>query len=458
MTEASLRERLARPVDAAGLAAFRVLFGAALGVGLLRFVANGWISSQYVTPTFFFKYPGFEWIRPWPETGMYLHYGVLAVLAFCIAAGFAYRAAALLFTLGFAWVQLIDVTNYLNHYYLVVLLGLLLSVLPLHRCASVDAWRRPSLRSATVPAWVLYLLRFQVAVVYVNAGRAKLSADWLLHAQPLGIWMNARSGTPLVGPLLTEPWVPFAMSWAGFLFDTFIVALLLMRRTRLVAYALVVVFHLLTHLFFEIGLFPFLMMIAALLFFPPEWPRTLWARVRRTAPAQRPSPTPVGAPVPRWVLGLAVAYCAFQLLMPLRHLLYEGNVLWTEQGMRWAWKVMVREKNGSVTFHVRSPSTGRVWQVNPGSHLTLRQMNEMSGQPDLILQFAHHLAREFERRGHGQVEVRAEAWVSLNGRPPALLIDPAVDLARVTDSIRPARWILPEPGVPPLASFRSPSR
>ena len=37
-------------------------------------------------------------------------------------------------------------------------------------------------------------------------------------------------------------------------------------------------------------------------------------------------------------------------------------------------------------------------------------------QPDLILQLGRHVGRDFERRGLGPVEVRADTLVSLNGR------------------------------------------
>ena len=41
----------------------------------------------------------------------------------------------------------------------------------------------------------------------------------------------------------------------------------------------------------------------------------------------------------------------------------------------------------------------------------------MAVQPDLILQLAHHIARDFAADGHPGVEVRADARASLNGRP-----------------------------------------
>ncbi|MGH2570149.1 MAG: hypothetical protein ACRDGR_02910 [bacterium] len=69
-----------------------------------------------------------------------------------------------------------------------------------------------------------------------------------------------------------------------------------------------------------------------------------------------------------------------------------------------------------------------------------------------ILKLAHHLADEYAARGHGDVEVRVEALVSLNGRAPQPLVDPSVDLAKVENSILPADWILPlaaDVGPPP---------
>lgn len=421
-----------KPVDASSIHAFRVLFGLALFAGIVRFVFSGWVDVLFVRPTFFFKYSYLEWVAVPPAPVIYALYAALALLALAIAAGWKTRLVSLLFTIGFAYAEAMDVTNYLNHYYLVVLLGLLLAALPT--------------AAATVPAWVLWVLRFQVAVVYVNAGLAKAGTDWLLHAQPLGIWMAARTETPVIGPLLRFGWTAFAMSWAGFLFDTTVVLWLSWRRTRVAAFVVLLAFHAMTAVFFDIGMFPVLMPIAATLFFAPDWPRRF---LRRDAPS--PPASVVGRPR-RLALGIAAIWCAFQLLFPLRHLAYPGDVLWSEEGMRWSWKVMVREKSGSITYHVRNPESGREWQVSPHSYLTWRQANEMSGQPDLIAQLARHIAADFRERGLGDVQVRAEAWVSLNGRPSRPMIDSSVDLARASAGIAPKPWILDAPVEPPLAA------
>lgn len=452
--------RLRRPVDASSVAVFRILFGLVLLGGMIRFVAEGWVEVLYVEPHFFFKYWGFSWVTVWPRWGMYAHYAVLAGLALAITLGYRTRLAAALFFLGFTYLELMDVTNYLNHYYLVSLLALQLVFLPTDRVWSLAARRRPATGPAAVPQWVVYVLRLQIGIVYCNAGLAKLGSDWLLHAQPLGIWLAARTETPLIGPWLGTEWVPYAMSWAGFLYDCTIAFWLSWRRTRLLAFACVLAFHFMTHVFFDIGIFPFLMTACATIFFPPDWPRQLlaFARGTRERVAAYELPAAAGPALSRLAVCAGVVFFAVQILMPLRHYLYPGDVLWNEQGMRWAWKVMVREKNGSITYHVRDRATGRTWQVSPTQYLTWRQANEMAGQPDLILQLAHHVAADMRRRGVAEPEVRVEALVSLNGRQSALMIDPTVDLTTVADGLGVADWILPAPSKPPLAIGARPRR
>lgn len=434
-----MTERLNRPVDLASLAAFRIVFGLVLFVGQVRFLFSGWIEAQYVRPTYFFKYAGFEWVQVWPQWGLYLHFGALAVLAACITLGLFYRPAAILFAVGFAYTRLMDVTNYLNHEYLEVLLVGLMALMPLHGMWSLDARRRPDVRRESLPAWMRYTLILQVGLVYFYAALAKLNADWLLHGQPLSIWLAARTETPVFGALFAQPWAPVVMSWAGFLYDLTIPLWLLWPKTRRAAYVVVLGFHSMTAVLFDIGMFPFIMSAATWVFFAPSWPR----RVGAPTPAVEPG----RARTPRLALAAVGVYCAVQVLLPLRHFASDGDVLWNEVGMRFSWKVMVREKNGALTYHVTDPRTGRRWQVNPKRYLEWRQLSEMSGQPDLVAQLAWHVERDFQARGVPDPEVRAEVWVSLNGRTPQLMLDPSVDLTRPPAD--PGAWILPAPTEPP---------
>lgn len=448
-----MTERLSRwllsPRDAAALVVFRIVFGVLIAVSAARFLAYDWVEPLFTAPGYRFSYWGFSWV-PWPGAqGVYALFWALIPLGLMVAAGLFYRFASAALFVAFAWLQLLDVSNWLNHYYLASVLALFFALMPLHRAFSLDAWRRPALKSATLPGWCTVLLRFQIGVVYFFAGLAKLNSDWLLHAQPLSLWLAARSDLPVLGPLFELPATAYFMSWAGFLFDTTIVLWLSLKATRRFAYLAVLCFHAATWLLFPIGMFPFIMTAAALVFFEPSWPRRL---LRRPLPDLS-----VPSRAPRFATAALVAGAAWALVqvgLPLRAHLYGGDVSWHEQGMRFAWRVMTREKNGSVTFHVRQSATGRVWQLSPSRYLTRLQERELSVQPDLILQLAQHIASDFERRGLGPVEVRAEAWVSWNGRPAALLVDPSVDLARERDGLGAKPWILPSPSSAPLRLVR----
>ncbi|MBX3209691.1 MAG: HTTM domain-containing protein [Labilithrix sp.] len=464
-----LENALVRPIDVAWLAAYRVLFGLALAVSMERFLAYGWVESLIVGPRVRFHYWGFGWVEPLSSPAMHTLFWVLAGLALAMAAGFAFRLTAPLFAAGLTYIQLIDVSTYLNHYYLAGLLAWLLAISPANRAWSVDAWLRARWRAwrgreadATEPqvaaAW-LVLFRAQIGIVYVFAGLAKAQSDWLLHGQPLGIWLGASTHLPVLGRLFTIPGVPLAMSWFGFVFDTTIVLWLSWRRTRPWAYAVVIAFHVLTRLLFDIGMFPIIMSLSALVFFEASWPRALLARLRRRehgAPppkaadaTDRAAASPWRARLTRAALALGALYLVVQVLAPLRCHAYGGNVLWHEQGMRFSWRVMVRAKGGANMFLVRQKETGRVYHVPPRDYLTPYQENEMSGQPDLVLQLAHHIRRDFEARGFGPVEVHVESQVSLNGRRGAPLIDPQVDLSAIEDGLGPATWLLPAPNEPP---------
>lgn len=440
-----LRERLAAPVDVASLAAFRVVFGLMMFVGVVRFAAKGWITDQYVTPETFFTFDGFGWVRPWPGWGMYAHFAGLGVLALCIAVGLFYRWAIVLFFVGFTYVELIDRTNYLNHYYLISLLALLMSSMPLEAMWSLDAWRDAKRRRTTVPRWCLVALRAQVGLVYFFAGVAKLRADWLFDAQPLTIWLAAKSDIPLVGALFTLPGAPHVASWLAAAFDLSLPFLLSWRRARPYAYAVAVVFHAATGVLFELGMFPWIMTASALVFFPPSWPRS---RVG----AKPFAPSGVASGLSRWGAVALAAYFVVQVAVPVRKHLYPGDVAWTERGFDFSWHVMLQEKAGVAWFHVSDPATGAAWQVHPERYLTPRQHKMMTTSPAMIAQLAHHVARDFARRGHPDVAVRAEVYVTLNGRPSAMLIDPDVDLAH--EALRLASDHAPRDGTEPSAMVR----
>lgn len=467
VTEIATRARraLERPVDPAGLAALRVLFGLTMAIATARFVAKGWVDELLVAPPYHFTYLGFDWVKPLSHELMLAWFAFMGAAALALALGLFTRIAAALFCVLFTYAELIDKATYLNHYYLASLLAFLFVFVPSERVWSIDAWRRQRRglpTDASVPALSYWLLRAQMAVVYVYAGAAKLDADWLFRAEPLRTWLRARVESPWLAGLAAEPWVAYAMSWAGALFDLGVVPLLLFRRTRPFALFAAVAFHLSIWLLFPVGIFSFVMLGAITIFFEPSWPRRFVGRVLELAPYS--TGRPFAAPG-RWALALSAAYVAVQVLVPLRFALYPGKANWTEQGFRFSWRVMLIEKSGKVEYDVvgKAPHDlarreglpkAQSVRVFPREELTPLQLRQMATQPDMIADYARHVREHFEKQGFSDVRVYADAWVSFNGRRSQRLVDPTVDLAAAKRSFAPKTWILPlarENGAKPLA-------
>ena len=435
-----------RPVAAESAAIFRVAFGLLVTFSSLRFLANGWVDTLYLAPKNHLTYAGFNWVQPWPAPWMHLHVAGLAVLGLCIALGYRHRIAAALFTLGFTYVELIDAALYLNHYWYMTLAGLLVTVLPLHRRWSLDARAGRADRSQSIAVGAVWALRAQLAVVYLFAGAAKLNPDWLLEAQPLRLWLADRTHLPIVGELLGEPLLAYAASWSGALFDLTIVGWLLWRRSRPVAYVAVIAFHLTTGWLFQIGVFPWVMIAGTLIFFPPDWPSRLARRSRRLrawlSNAQRTTPTTSTPLRPALIAGL-LALALVQVAVPLRHLAYPSNVRWSEQGYYLSWRVMLTEKAGHLEFEVTDPATGRTWLTGPELVLEDWQAAQAAIRPDLLHAAALLVADHYRTQGNMFPQVRANAWVSMNGRPAQRIIDPTVDLATQPRTLAADDWILP---------------
>ena len=134
-----------QPVSIAPLVVFRVIFGLLMLFSTIRYMAMGWVDSQLIDPILHFSYFGFDWIKPLPGYGMYFIFGCLILTSVGITLGAFYRFSTLLFFCCFTYVELIDITYYLNHYYFVSIVAFLLIFVPAHRSFSFDVKRKPKL-------------------------------------------------------------------------------------------------------------------------------------------------------------------------------------------------------------------------------------------------------------------------------------------------------------------------
>ena len=426
---------LTRPGDIASLVVIRILVGLILAWEMTRHFQGNSLWYDYVRPLHHFSYVGWEFIVPWPEPWIYVHAVAVGLCGLGLAVGCLYRLTAPLACVGFGIIFLWDQAQYLNHHYLLWLILLLLALLPAHRSLSLDVRWGLVAPANTVPVWCVQLLRLQVACVFIYSGAAKLNADWLT-GWPLRDWLARRDHYTLIGPLFHQPWLAPAMAWGGLLYDLLAVPLLAWSRTRVLGVVWSLAFHGLNKLLFSIGIFPVFSLALSTILFPSAWPRR-WLRWDRQDAVGHHVPA---VPVPVGIL--LVLFCVWQLLMPLRHWLYPGNVAWTEEGHNYSWRMKLRDKEGQVQFWVMDLRSGKLQPVELADWLTSRQIRKMAGRPQLLLQTAHLI------RDHGpfpapHTAVFAETCVALNQRPCQQLVYRNTDLARISWSLRPAPWIVP---------------
>ncbi len=434
-----LLKTLKQSESTAPLAVFRIVFGLMILGSIVRFWSKGWIYDLYIAPKYFFTYSYFDWVKPLGDPEMYVVFGVCGICAILIALGLFYRYAIVGFFLTFTYIELLDKTNYLNHYYFISLAAFLLIFIPANRRFSLDVKLKrvkPALQS---PAVYRILLMLQLGIVYFFAGLAKLNSDWLLHAQPLKIWLKAYGHWPVIGGIFDSNWLPYVFSWSGALYDLTIPFLLLINRTRPFAYLTVVGFHIITAILFPIGMFPFIMIGTTLIFFPPKFHDkflSLFGEKKSEINFVLKSPTKMVK------MGLGI-FIFFQIIFPFRHTLYPGELFWHEQGYRFSWRVMLMEKTGIAFFYLKGSDMNRPMVVNNAEFLTPNQEKMMSTQPDMLVQYAHFLESHYANEGIKNPQVTADVYVTLNGRESRLFIDNTVDLSKEENTWEQKKWVLP---------------
>ena len=442
-----IQRYLNKTTKAVSLAAFRILFGLLMIVSLIRFAVLGWIDKLYISPDFFFKYSGFSWVQPMGQW-TYLLFMICGISALGVTLGYKYRLSIMIFFLSFTYIELMDKTTYLNHYYFISVMAFLMMWLPMHRYFSVDAYRNKELRAQYIPKWTVDAIKLILGIVYFYAGLAKINYDWLVNALPLKIWLPGSYDLPLIGGLLEQSWVAYAFSWGGMIYDLTIPFLLLWYPTRKYAFFLVVVFHLLTRALFPIGMFPYIMIVSTLIFFDARvHERTIDYAAKligksRTIFDNGVSITSSLLSNHKWKVYVVSIFMILQLLIPFRHLLYPGNLYWTEEGYRFSWRVMLMEKAGTATFKIVDGKTSKRFYVDNRDFLTSFQEKQMATQPDMIIEYAHYLRDHFANQGHQNIEIYVENYVTLNGALSKPFIDHEVDLAKEKDTWRHKEWVM----------------
>lgn len=423
-----IKNNMMRPVSIAGLVWFRILFGSIMMWEVYRYFSKGWIKRTFVYPEFHFKFYGFDWLPDIAGEHFYKLWALLGVFAFLITIGCLYRFSIVLFTVIFSYIFLIEQANYLNHFYFVCLMSFAMCFIDPHRAFSIDSLGLIK-KSAVVPFWQHMLLCFIMGVVYFYGGLAKIDPDWMTGV-PLSLWLDKHGG------FLERDITALFFSWSGVLLDLFIVPAIIYKRTRLIAFVCISAFHIANHFLFQIGIFPWFSIATTLLFFGPDFPIKFLKKLGLNRSPFEKLPELVIAKPSIIVQGVLLFFVAYNMLMPLRHHFYPGDVHWTERGHMFSWRMKLRSKRGStVTFHITDLKTGEKWRERATKRLTRKQSSAMKTRPEMIIEYVKYLKKVLKQEGHDQLNIRVQSRVSLNNRSYEALIKQDYNMANVNDCV-----------------------
>lgn len=425
-------------IDNSQLIIFRIFFGILVALECYGAIFTGWIKKTLVEPKFTFNFIGFNWLQPLPGNGMYFYFFAMGTLGVCIALGYKYRFSIISFFLLWSAVYLMQKTSYNNHYYLLALISLIMCFLPAGRSNSLDVKFKPSLQSYSMFSYVRWIIVAQLFIVYTYASIAKMYGDWIDFGM-LKILMQNKADYYVIGGLLQQHSVHVLMGIFGILFDLLIVPALLYKRTRKVAFFLSIFFHLFNSIVFQIGIFPFLSLAFSVFFFEPETIRKIFFKKEPSCTNDLIKPTSIS----HILIGMLSVYLVIQVILPVRHHFIADNVLWTEEGHRLSWRMMLRSRRGSIHFRVVNNETGEATLVKQEMYLTPKQKARVAAYPDFIWQFAQHLKKEYKEKGEVVSVYAINSKISINARPMKAFINPEIDLANTPwNHFGHSDWIL----------------
>lgn len=424
-----------KAIDNSPLIVFRIFFGFLVACESFGAIVTGWVKRVFIDPEFTFSFIGFDWLQPLPGYGMYCYFILMGFFGLAIMLGYRYRIAIIAYTLLWAGAYFMQKSSYNNHYYLLLLISFLLIFLPANRYASLDVKQDRVKEENTMPYWISFLFIIQIAIVYIFASIAKLYPDWLDGTFTRNLLADSTKVIALK-KLFLHKWFFMFIAYMGILFDLLIVPLLLFKRTRIFALIASLIFHLFNAVFLEIGIFPFFALTFALFFYEPETIRRLFLRKKPKLEDENLSQNFYGK---RILYFLMIPYLIIQIALPLRHHFIEGDVLWTEEGHRLSWRMMLRERNGYIAIKIKDTISGEESIYNYRKNLTDKQAQNLATKPDFIWQYCQRIKEEYKGK---PIAIYIDCKNSINRKEYKTLIDPKFDMAKAKWShFKHNKWI-----------------
>lgn len=433
-----MNKLLFKQIDNSALIVFRICFGLLITLEAWGAIFTGWVHRVFIAPQFTFHFIGFDFLQALPGNWMYAYYVLMGVFGVFVMIGYKYRFSMAMFTIMWTGVYLMQKASYNNHYYLLILICIFMCIVPAHRYLSIDAKINPSIERSAMPQWVWLFIVLQLTIVYTYAALAKFYPDWL-DGTVAEMILNGKSDFWLVGGLFLTDWAQTFLIYFAILFDLLIIPLLLWKKTRMPAFVMAVFFHLFNSIVFQIGIFPYLSLAFCVFFFSSK-------TIHKRFLPKKPYYSEDRIIVPAYKTPMIVFFALWffvQVSLPLRHWFIKDNVLWTEEGHRLSWRMMLRSKYGRSSFKIVNKQKGTSHMVDLTDYLTPKQIGAVGSKPDIIWQFSQRLKDEYAAKGE-KIEVYVDSRISVNGRPMETFIDPEVDMAAAEwDYFFHNEWILP---------------
>lgn len=433
-----MRSFLFKHIDNSPLIVFRIIFGLLCFLESVGAIFTGWIKRTLIDPEFTFSFIGLEWLQPLPGNGMYFYYLIMGVFGFFIMLGYKYRFSTIMFTIMWAGVYFMQKASYNNHYYLLVLLSAIMIFQPANKYHSIDVKLNPKIKRNSMPNWCAWVFILQMFIVYTYGAIAKIYPDWL-DTTVMEIFMKSKKDYYIIGDFLQHKTLHYFLAYGGILFDGLIIPLLLWKPTRKYAFYASIFFHLFNSIVFQVGIFPYLSLAFALFFFEPKTIQKIFLKKKKFYSEEKVILPTYSKPL----IAVFSIYFLIQVALPLRHHFIKDQVLWTEEGHRMSWRMMLRSKSGFSTYTIVDKKTKQKTRVKVEDYVSKKQKSLLSTKPDVMWQFAQRLKKEYAEKGK-DIAVFLTSEISVNGRPYKKFTNPDVDLASVSwSAFKHSEWLLP---------------
>ena len=435
-----INHTLFKPVNIAPLIIFRIFFGFLVACEGFGAIFTGWVKTNLIDPQFTFTFIGFEWLNVLLGPGMYGYFITLGTLGLFIMLGLKYRVSIILYTILWSGAYFIQKTSYNNHYYLLMLVSMLMIFLPANRKHALDIKWFKTKESESMGNWIRILFIAQMAIVYIFAALAKFYPDWLDGTFTRNLYHN-RSPIEWICELFNQKWFYLSIAYLGILYDLLIVPFLLYSRTRTIALICSLIFHLTNSITLQIGIFPYFALSTVVFFYNSDQVSKFFFKRKNSNNYPREDLKKHHTFLNKnLIYGLILPYLIIQLILPIRHHFIKSDVLWTEEGHRLSWRMMLRKRSGHISIKIVDNKT-KIVSYRSFDDLTNRQYKQLATKPDFIWQYCQRIKKEYQSK---DISIYVYCRNAINNKQFRTLIDPNADFAKAKwHHLTHNPWILP---------------